>query len=442
MSPLAENQFTIKNSYEFRQEIENIPNCDSLIMASFDIKDLYTNVPISETINICMDLVSQRNLVDLPPDLFKKLVELSVYNNTFCFNGKFYKQNDGLGMGLPLSPTLANMFLCFHETNWLSACPSDFKPVFYKRYIDDTFLLFKSEAHINKFKDYLNSKHPNIMFTSEVETNNKISFLDCSVLRSENKLSTSVYRKPTFTGQGLSFFSFCARIYKINSIKTLISRAQRISTTFTALNKELTHLVQYFYDNGYPKDLVYREVRKLARSSPKTQTAAQQKLYASLPYFGSQAEKLKKELITIIAEYYPQLDFKIALTNKYTISSLFPFKDVLPMALRSNVIYSYSCAQCASGTYIGSTVRPTYMRISEHRGRSYRTGKLLTSPPHSAIRDHAIGTSHTIHDSNFKILDSEKNENYLRILESLYIGKCKPNLNNMKSSFALEIAYL
>ena len=440
LNPFAENCFTLKNSHEFRQQVENIPISDKNVMASFDIKDLYTNVPLQETIDICMDLISSNNLSNLPAHLFRKILELSVFNNLFLFNGQYYRQLDGLGMGLPLSPTLANIFLCFHENKWLNACPSEFKPIFYRRYIDDTFLIFNDVSHVQKFMDYLNSKHPNIKFTSEIESNNQLPFLDCMVQKHGDNLSTSVYRKATFTGQGLSFFSFSSKIFKINSIKTLIARAQRISSTFTALNKELTHLVQYFYENGYPKRLVYNEIRKLAQNKPVITTVPKKQVYASLPFFGTQSEKLKTDILAIIARYFPQLDFKISLTNKYTIGSLFPYKDKLPMALRSKIVYSYSCVQCTSGTYIGSTMRAAYMRISEHRGRSYRTEAPLSSPQHSAIRDHATELSHVIKDSNFKILDQAQNECHLRILESLYIGKFKPKLNNMTSCFPLEIA--
>ena len=446
LSPLSTNEFSLKNSHEFRKQIEDIPNCNHLFMASFDITDLYTNIPLSETIDICMQLLIHGNLFDIPAVLLRKLLELSVYDTIFCFNGSYYKQLDGLGMGLPLSPILANIFLCYHETNWLNCCPLEFKPVFYRRYMDDTFLLFRDASHVLKFQDYLNRQHPNIKFTNEIENNNQIAFLDCMVLRSENKLSTSVYRKSTFTGQGLSFFSFSAKIYKINSIKTLISRAQRICSTFTALNKELSNLVQYFNENGYPKALIYREINKMVRRTvyptADVLTCEQKKIYAAIPYFGSQSEKLKKELLSIISQFFPQLDFRIALTNRTTIGSFFRFKDRLPLELRSNVVYSYSCAQCASGTYIGSTVRSAYMRIAEHRGRSFRTGNLLDTPPHSAIRDHAVRCKHQIQDGSFTILDQDPGENSLRILESLYIGKEKPSLNNTKSCFPLQIAFL
>ena len=67
-------------------------------------------------------------------------------------------------MGSPLSPALANIFMRSFESIWLRDCPNDFKPVFYRRYVDDIFALFSSPDHADKFKEYLSSKHPNINF--------------------------------------------------------------------------------------------------------------------------------------------------------------------------------------------------------------------------------------------------------------------------------------
>ena len=62
-------------------------------------------------------------------------------------------------MGSPLGPALANGFLCYHEKIWLQNFPFEFKPVIYRRDVDDTFLLFRSEHHIEKFQNYLNRQH-------------------------------------------------------------------------------------------------------------------------------------------------------------------------------------------------------------------------------------------------------------------------------------------
>ena len=84
-------------------------------------------------------------------------------------------------MGLPLGPTLANAFLCHYEKSWLNECPSQFKPVVYKPYVDDTFVLFKSKEYLKLFVNYMNSKHRNVKFTFETEDSNNFSFLDAKI---------------------------------------------------------------------------------------------------------------------------------------------------------------------------------------------------------------------------------------------------------------------
>ena len=96
---------------------------------------------------------------------FEKLFRMALENNFFNFVGKIYKQTDGVAMGSPLGPSLANALLCFHEQIWLNDCPEDFKPVYYRRYVDDIFALFRSLDHLEKLTNYLSSKHKNIKLT-------------------------------------------------------------------------------------------------------------------------------------------------------------------------------------------------------------------------------------------------------------------------------------
>ena len=441
LAPLAENQYTLKNSAQFKSEEESVPHSNTLIMASFDIKDLYTNVPLQETIDICVS--SLGNILGLPAELFRKLLELAVLNTMFMFNGKFYRQKDGLGMGLPLSPTMANVFLCHHEQDWLENCPAHFRPVYFRRYMDDTFTLFRHEDHVQQFLDYLNSKHSNMVFTSEIEQEGKLAFLDCTVHRNNDQFTTSVYRKSTFSGLGSSFYSFVPMIFKVNSIKTLLFRAHSISSSFTSLNKEFSFLHSYFTQNGFPNGLFYRQINKfinrIMHPPLPTLTAEKKSMYISIPYAGTQSEKLKNDILILVGRFFPYINLEISLTNKFTIGSLFKYKDRLPFDLQSSVVYLYSCARCASGTYVGSTIRAIHMRIAEHRGRSFRTGKLMANPPKSSIRDHAFHCSKTISPSEFKIIGQEKNENYLRILESILIRSHKSNLNKMESAYPLKI---
>ena len=218
-------------------------------LASFDVKSLFTNIPLDETIDICITELEKLKLVpfDLTRKQFRSLLELSVKESIFIFGDQLFKQTDGVAMGSPLGPTLANIFLCYHEKKWLSDCPEEFKPIKYRRYVDDCFLAFRSKEQADNFLQYLNNKHRNISFTVEYEQNQQLAFLDMLITRSEGSLVTDVYRKQTFTGLGLNFHSFVPMLFKINSIKTLMHRAYNICSTWHNFHEEIERLKQYFY---------------------------------------------------------------------------------------------------------------------------------------------------------------------------------------------------
>ena len=165
-------------------------------MASLDVTNLFTQIPLVETIQICTDQLFQTpdtKVAGLSRTDFKHLLELAVKENHFIFNKQLYDQMDGVAMGSPLGPTLANSFLCFHEAKWLANCPAEFKPILYRRYVDDTFVLFKSTDHVSKFQEYMNSQHANIKFTSEIERNGKLPFLDVLVEQKGQAFCTSIF---------------------------------------------------------------------------------------------------------------------------------------------------------------------------------------------------------------------------------------------------------
>ena len=113
---LTTNQYTVDNSYTFVDRLKNFTDVQDLTMASFDVENLFTNIPLRETVDICLNsLFKDINdlVIGLNRKFFKSLLELSVLNSFFIFAGKFYRQIDGLGMGLPLGPTFANIFMWF-----------------------------------------------------------------------------------------------------------------------------------------------------------------------------------------------------------------------------------------------------------------------------------------------------------------------------------------
>ena len=345
-------------------------------------------------------------------------------------------------MGLPLAPTFANIFMCFYESIWLDECPLDFKPVFYRRYIDDTFMIFKHHSHVPLFLEYLNSKHVNIKFTHEIENNNSLSFLDCKIFRNNGRYECSVYRKPSFSGLGTSFYSFSCIKFKINSIKTLFSRAYNICSNYLSFHEEVVFLKNFFKNNGFCSKLIENQLNKFLRNKYCNERLQQSQnspsIYLTFPYFGPNSEKLKQDIIKVVHKYFLNVNVKIILVNKFTIGSFFNFKDRLPLSMLSSAVYKFSCEKCSSD-YVGMTSRNLYMRVAEHCGRSYRTNVPLTHPPHSVVREHSQECDVTVSLSNFNILATSNNSIDLKILESLHIHQIKPKLNSQISSFPLAI---
>ena len=448
LSNLTSNQYTVLNSAEFVSKIQNINDAGNFYMASFDIDSLFTNIPLRETIDICTaQLFSNCTQVHgFDKTSFTKLLELASLNSFFLFNGKYYRQVEGLGMGIPLGSTFANAFMCHHEVNWMDEFPLSFKPAHYFRYIDDTFLLFRKQSHCSQFFHYLNNKHPNIRFTVEHEQNNTLPFLDVKLERSGQHLLSSVYRKPSFSGLGTSYFSYCCSKFKVNVIQTLLHRAYNICSSNNFFQKEVSFLKQFFSSNGYPsllfnqqtelflsKKLDYRQVHSTVEHKP---------FFYKLQYYGHMTVLLNIQVSRLITEFYSHLKPVGILVNNYSVGSFFKCKDSLPLHMRSCVVYKYSCPQSNCGSeYVGSTLRTLGTRVMEHRGLSTRTEQPLLRPSQSSIRDHCVRCSGDISLNDFVIIKqfSGPLDYELRLAESIHIFRDKPNLNDTNSAFPLQI---
>ena len=101
-------------------------------------------------------------------------------NQLFQFDAKLYEQIDGVAMGSPLGPLMANAFLCsfqekLNQDNTL--------PEVYRRYVDGTFATMKNIPAAEDFLSTLNSCHPSINFAMELAPENKLPFIGMEVLR-------------------------------------------------------------------------------------------------------------------------------------------------------------------------------------------------------------------------------------------------------------------
>ena len=268
-------------------------------------------------------------------------------------------------------------------------------------------------------------------FTSEIEQDDQLNFLDAKLTRDNNTFTTSVFRKPTFTGLGLNFFSLTPLTFKLNSIRTLLDRAYNLSSSFALFHTEVEYLKTYFLNNLYPLYLVDRTISKFLNTKylcEHVSTVPRLKKYVKLQFFGPSSYKIRNELLRDLKNVYKHIDFQIVLTNPFTVGSFFKIKDKIPEDVRSCVVYEYQCLSC-NARYVGSTIRSFRSRRAEHFGKSVHTGRPLTKPSFSGIRLHAETCDHPLVEQNFKILRSLPDQQSLLIAESILIKKTKPLLN-------------
>ena len=248
--------------------------------------------------------------------------------------------------------------------------------------------------HGNRFLTHINSIHPNIKFTIELEKDNSLPFLDINITRENNKFITSVYRKSTFSGMGQNFYSSTDNKFKLNSCRTLLFRAYNICSNWSIFHKEIEFLSKFFTQNSFPTNTFPKIVNSFLSNKylqPFQECTVPKKIvFVPLPFMGMLNKQIKKELNSSLSRLYPMVDFKFSFNNPFKINSLFKFKDTLPLLMRSRVVYKYNCPKCNLGTYVGSTDRLLKIRIDSHRGVSYRTGNPLNTLDPSPIRSHNV----------------------------------------------------
>ncbi|XP_065642787.1 uncharacterized protein LOC136074401 [Hydra vulgaris] len=113
LSPYLPKHYT---TFSFVEDLKQVDVTNKFIV-SYDVENLFTNIPLNETINIATELFfkDETRSKYFSKTHFKKLLQISTSGSHFLFNGKFYDQLDGVAMGSPLAPILANMFIGFHE---------------------------------------------------------------------------------------------------------------------------------------------------------------------------------------------------------------------------------------------------------------------------------------------------------------------------------------
>ncbi|XP_046397683.1 uncharacterized protein LOC124164403 [Ischnura elegans] len=243
----------VKKSLEFVETIKEIRVDTTDILVSLDVVSLFTCVPLADT----MRLLAERFDSDTV-----KLFHHVLTSTYFSFDGQFYEQTEGVAMGSPLSPAIANFYMENFEKQALNSAP--LKPKCFFRYVDDTFLIWPhgKDLALDLFFAHMNSQHPSIKFTMEKETNGQLPFLDILIQKKKDgSLGHSIYRKATHTDLYLNNQSHHHPSQKQAVLSTLLHRAKKIPDN-ESIQNEIKHLKITFRKNGYSKHQISEALKR------------------------------------------------------------------------------------------------------------------------------------------------------------------------------------
>lgn len=370
-------------------------------MVSFDVESLFTNVPIADSMAVIRRSIEDNEI----PVEYADLVHHCLTTNYFIYQGEYFLQIDGVAMGSPVAPVVANLWMEHFENGAIATAPQAVK--IWKRYVDDVFCIMKgNESDVQNYLAHLNSIHCKMRFTYEMEKDRSIAFLDVKVgVRSDGSLSHSVYRKPTHTDRYLHANSHHHPRQLYSVVASLTDRAYSLCDE-DHINNELSQLRVVLQRNGYGRNLPPRRT-----DEPKHLDYRVERQPAYLPYMKGVTDKvsniLKKFSVKTIFTPYRKL-------SQYLRTP----KDSFP--LERPGVYKIDCS-CGS-SYIGQTKRTISCRIKEHI-RAFKNNE----PRKSAIAEHLLeaGTNHWIELHNPQILSTERHYIPRMVKEAIEILKYK-----------------
>lgn len=405
----------VKNSVDFVDKVKGLKLNQEDILVSLDVVSLFNNVPVKEAMTVLREKKKiGKQLCDL--------IEGCLNCNYFSFDGELYKQQEGLAMGSPLSPLVANLFMEDLEETALRT--TTLQPMCYYRYVDDCFLVWKhGEEKLGEFVDHINGINPKIQFTVEREDEKKnLPFLDVMLgRRQDGTLSHTVYRKKTNTNRYLNAKSHHHPCHKKSVLHSLITRSRRL-TDADHLPDELNYLRKIFENNGYSS----KEISRAMNFIPTSQIERKRSIStAIIPYASGITDKigrmLKKHNIETI--YTPD--------NKLQ-GQFRTIKDKIPM--ENCGVYQIPC-ECGL-VYIGQTKKALSERLKQHKYHEKCKNSKL-----SAVAKHSIEEKHTILYEESKIIDQQDKRWPRCVSESIQIIKHPHNFNGEDCGYAMSASW-
>ena len=231
---------------------------------------LYTVIPHHDGSRALKFFLDKRPTQEPSTSVLVRLAELVLTLNNFSFDGEHYQQISGVAMGTKMGPNYANLFVGFVEKQIFEQY-TDPIPDYLGRYIDDRVGTAScSRGELECFINYVNNFHPALQFTWEI-SETSVSFLDILVSINGNRLTTSVFYKPTDSHSYLLYSSSHPNHTKQSIPFSQFLRLRRLCSEDEDFQSKSLEMREFFVQRGYPTSLLDTAFSK-ASQIPRSET--------------------------------------------------------------------------------------------------------------------------------------------------------------------------
>jgi hypothetical protein len=341
---------------------------------------MYTIIPTRELINIIKGILDRNNNTsDKQKQEIMTLAHTIIDQNYLQFNNQYYKQDNGLAMGAPTSAILTEIFIQHLEHIKIINILKQYHIIDYCRYVDDRLIVYNEDIkNIENTLIDFHSVHPNIQFTIEKETHNSLNYLDLTITNEHNKLTFSIFRKPTPTDLIIHNDSCHPQEHKYAAIHYLTNRMNTYPITESSKNHEQQQIKTILYNSNYPTHR-HKRKSKSGHCAQDTPFGNKQK-WATFTYIGKETR--------VITKLFKNTNIRISFRTKNTIKNHLKTKKHIPNIYDESGIYQLKCSSCPL-KYVGQTDRNFHTRFKEHI-QAIRTNKQS-----STFAQHILDTQHT-----------------------------------------------
>ena len=439
ISPYIPKDYLLRSTNDFIDLLQSSQSHGTI--ASLDVESLFTNVPINETIEIILQNTYNHPTIPppkIPPNILKNLLELCTKEAPFkCPEGKLYVQVEGVAMGSPLGPTFANFYMGELEKQVFDD-PAN-KPSIYARYVDDIFLQVNDENQLKELKQQFQVNSV-LNFTYEMSVHNKLPFLDVLVESGSENFHTSVYHKPTDSGNCLNGKSECVDKYKSSVITNYLNRAYKVSDSWQNFHNEVIHIKQVLVNNNYSNTVIDQHVKKFLDKKVNLNNSNQDSHTVKLYYqnqthsnYKVEERSIKNIILSNVKCLNEKQKLKIIFYYKNTKTHNLVMKNNLsprPSAMQqSNLVYKFSCPfpHSKAEEYIGLTQTTLSRRLTMHGQNGSILKHFMLSHNGKPTRDQLT--------QNTTIIARANDRYKLAIKEALLILNNAPSLNIQFDNF-------